>query len=205
MGTLIAIVVLVVIIIFGLKLLKDIFGVLKFNFGQFNEAQKQEEKIETQNADAILYRYAKGNKIPSWAYDRAVKELKAYCGRAKQITYATYMADQKLEVVPLTETYKLEPGVAPRDLTLACMMRLRQFDLETYGSTGKLLPKDQEVMDNLIKMWFFAETNCPDMQSAELQLKILLKSMVPEEYHTAEPKVTLNERGKPGPRYSVKE
>ena len=115
------------------------------------------------------------------------------------------MADQKLEVVPLAEIYKLEPGIAPRDLALACGIRLRQFDLEAYGRTGKLLPKDQEVMDNLIKMWFFADTNCLDMQSAELQLKLLLRSILPEEYRTSEPKITVNERGKPGPRYSVKE
>lgn len=205
MGGIIAIVVLLGILFFCIKMMKDMISVLKFNFRQFKKSQAMEEQMEKQNADAILYRYAKGNKIPSWAYERAVKEIKTYCGRTKHITFSSYMDANKLEVVPLTETYKMEPGISAQELKLACGVRIREFDMEAYVRTGKLLPKDQEVMDSLVKMWFFAEPNCTDMKSAEIHVQILFRSIFPEEYQSAKPKIVVNERGTSGSRYSVVE
>lgn len=205
MGTIIALVVLLAIVIYLLKMMKGMIDTIKFNFRNFKRQEQMEEQMEKQNADAILYHYAKDNKIPSWAYDRAVKDVKVYCGRTKHITFHTYMDAQKLEVVPLPAAFKMEPGTPAKELELACVVRIREFDLEACARTGKLQPKDQETMDNLVKMWFFAEPNCLSMEAAKIHVEIIFRSLVPEEYRPAKPKIVVNERGTSGSRYSVQE
>ncbi len=203
MGTIIAIVVLLAIVIWLVKMMKDMIDIIKYNFRNHKRQEEIEEQTEKQNADAILYRYAKENKIPSWAYDRAVKDVKVYCGRTKHITFHTYMDAQKLEVVPLPVAFKMEPGTPAKELELACIVRIREFDLESCSRNGKLQPKDQETMDNLVKMWFFAESNCSSMEAANIRVERIFRSLVPEEYRPAKPKIAVNERGTSGPRYSV--
>jgi len=203
MGTIITLIVLLAIVIFLLKIMKGMIDVIKFNFRSFMRQEQMEKQMEKQNADAILYRYAKDNKIPSWAYDRAVKDVKDYCGRTKHITFRTYMDEQKLDVIPMPVAFKMEPGTPVKELELACVVRIREFDLEACARTGKLQPKDQETMDNLVKMWFFAESNCLSMEAAKIHVEAIFRSLVPEEYRPSKPKIGVNERGTSGSRYSA--
>lgn len=202
MGTLIICLVLLGIVAFLVYIVWSGIQSIVLSWKLQKRQGEVEEKMERMGADAILYRHVKDGKIPSWAYDRATKELKAYCNRAKRLDYSLYMADQKLEVIPMNPAFQFEANTPIGEQKMVFATQIREFDLETYGRTGKPAARDQERMDEMAKVWYFVDPHCSAMEQAKLNLRILAKSFIPEEWRTAKPAYedVLNEQ-KGGSRY----
>lgn len=130
---------------------KTVFGKIKLAAREL----KQAEDIEKRYADAIMSKYVKNGKVPSWAYDQLLRELKAYCNRAEHLSFSTYFDNHKPEAVKLPEDFKLTTSASRNQLTEACVVRFRDFDLENYSRSGQLSDYEQETMVYLSRMWFF--------------------------------------------------
>lgn len=184
MGTLIVILVLLGIIAYLLYLIWSGIQSIRLSWKLFKRQNEMEERSERMGADAILCRYAKNGKIPSWAYDQTIKELKAYCKRAKQLNYTLYMADQKLEVVPMDPAYRYNPNTPFEEQKLLFATWIRDLDLETYWRTGNPAAKDQKKLTEMVKVWYFTDPHCETMEQADLMVTLLIKAIIPKVLNT---------------------
>ena len=203
MVTLIAMLVMLGILIFLLYTIWTYIQNIRLSWKLFKRQNEMKERAERMGADAILYRYAKDGKIPSWAYEQTVKELKAYCKRAEQLNYTLYMADQKLETIPMDPVFRYNPNTPFEEQKLLFATWIRDFDLETYGRTGKPTSRDQEKMNEMAKVWYFVDPHCGTMEQAETNIRILARSVIPEEWRKAGPLYNnvASEEKRGGPRY----
>lgn len=184
MGTLIAMLVMLGILIFLLYMVWVYIQNIRLSWKLFKRQNEMEERAEKMGADAILSRYAKNGKIPSWAYDQTVKELKAYCKRAKQLNYTLYMADQKLETVPMDPAFRYNPNTPFEEQKLLFVTWIRDLDLETYWRTGKPTAKDQDKINEMVKVWYFTDPQCKTMEQADLFVTLLIKAIIPKVLNT---------------------
>ena len=132
MGTIIILLAAIIICVVILaKLLKTILGTVKSTAHQV----KTVNAAETYGADALLNKYVKEGKIPSWAYDGMVQELKQYCRNTKLLVFEDYLDKHKPEIVDLPVDFKLAMPSSINILIETCVVRFRDFDLENYKKT----------------------------------------------------------------------
>lgn len=155
-------------------LLKKVFSTIKGAASQM----KSVTSSEIQGADAILKPYVKDGKIPSWAYDNVVAELKYYCRNTRLLTFDEYFDKNRPEVVKIPSQFKMQIPTSTAVLTETCVIRFRDFDLETYRRTKQLAPFEQETLDYLCRMWFFSDSACFTLQDGEDQVYACLDSFV---------------------------
>ena len=116
--------------------------------------------------------------MPSWAYDDVVAELKRYCRSARLLTFDDYFDKNKPEVVKLPAQFKMPMPTLPAALEETCVIRFRDFDLDSYRRTKQLSPFEQETLDYLCKMWFFSDLSCSTLQEGEDRVYGCLDSFV---------------------------
>ncbi len=170
----IALIGLGICIAFIFLILKKMFLIIKGTASGFKSTKSR----ETQEADAILMPYVKDGKIPSWAYDDVVAKLKRYCEKTELLTFEGYIDKIKPEVVQLPSQFKMKIPTPPATLTEVCIIRFRDFDLDTYRHTHQLSPFEQETLDYLCKMWFFSDLTCFTLQDGEDRVHGCLEGFV---------------------------
>lgn len=161
-GLIISLVFIVVCIAIVIWILKTIVSYFKYRVKEMQYLINSEKEA----ANAILYKYAKKGKIPSWAFDAVQSELKQYCKRAQFLDYDDYISKQELEILKLPEYFHLEESANSKTLVEECVIRFRDFDMDTYMRTGKLSDYDKETYDYLVRMWYFSYLLCNTLDEA---------------------------------------